>query len=191
MRRFRAVGLVAVAVASCGPRETDPRFGGIEQAAGAYPEGLDRAGALSVSEAQAQVNANGITWSGAYIGGPCNGGSGWTPTVLTQLPQAVGWKFMPIYVGQTSSVCSSSTFTAAQGTIDGNEAVSIMGTYSWAANGGIPVCLDFEGQNPPSTAYVGAWVSAVHAGGYKAYVYSNPSNLNALGTGLGIDGVWI
>jgi MYXO-CTERM domain-containing protein len=196
--RSLAACAVSLGVLSCGPGQGTGVFGHVRQAAGSYAGGLDVAGALSVSQAQSYQTNDGITWSGAYIGGACNGGSGWTKSVLTSISQATGWTYMPIYVGQQdSSICSASTLTAPQGTADGQDTVTVMGQYAWVPDGGIPVCLDVEAgtysNNPSSTlSYVQAWADAVHAGGYKAYVYSSPDAINAFAAmSLPIDAVWI
>jgi hypothetical protein len=199
VRTLRSLGISAAAVgllSACGPDLPGPE---LEQKGFALSPGLpgvDRAGVISVSEAQALISADQIAWSGAYVGGPCNGGSGWTKSAMVTLSQATNWQYMPIYVGQqASSICGSSTLTSGQGTTDGNDTVTIMGQYAWAANTGIPVCLDVEGGTAGVSgvsAYVQAWATAVHAGGYKAYVYSSPSGLVSFAqAGLPIDGAWI
>jgi hypothetical protein len=187
-----------LAASACGPAGGPDVLGRLRQAAGPYAGGLDVAVALSVSQAQSYQSQYGISWCGAYVGGACNGGSGWTAPTLTALAQGTGWKFMPIYVGQQdSSICSSSTLTGAQGTADGQDTVAVMGQYAWAPDAGIPVCLDIESGtyagNPSATlAYVSAWADAVHAGGYKAYVYSSPAAINAFASSsLPIDAVWM
>src|SRR6185312_15371210 len=70
--------------------------------------GVDRAGAFSQSEASALASADGVTWTGVYIGGPCSAGDGWTKSVVSALATNQGWTFMPIYVGQqASSICGA------------------------------------------------------------------------------------
>ncbi|HUJ61241.1 MAG TPA: glycoside hydrolase domain-containing protein [Kofleriaceae bacterium] len=159
--------------------------------------GVDRASAFSETEAKTLADSDGVKWTGVYIGGPCSAGSGWTKTLLTQLASSVGWTFMPIYVGQqTSSICGRDTLTAAQGTSDGQAAVTIMASFGWAAGQNIPVCLDLEAgsysANPSgSLAYAKAWRDAVQAGGYLAYLYSNPTAINALyDANVQFDGAW-
>ncbi|HUB05559.1 MAG TPA: glycoside hydrolase domain-containing protein [Myxococcales bacterium] len=160
--------------------------------------GLDRASVLSVAEAKAYKSEDGIQWSGAYIGGACNAGSGWDESALIALSQATGWQFMPIYVGQNGpGLGCPCNLTSGQGTADGADAVSIMKSYHWAPNAKIPVVLDVEAEtygNDPSgaSAYVRAWLDAVHAGGYLGYVYSNPDGLDAFKSeGLPVDGAWV
>src|ERR1041385_6105221 len=65
--------------------------------------GTDRAIVLTTTQAKRLKNDHGVRWTGVYIGGPCNGGSGWTKSRVTAISQATHWRFMPIYVGQQSS----------------------------------------------------------------------------------------
>jgi Domain of unknown function (DUF1906) len=156
--------------------------------------GVDRAGAFSAAEASTLATADAVKWTGVYIGGPCNAGSGWTKALVQSFATDLGWTFMPIYVGrQTSSICSADVLTAAQGTTDGDAAVAAMATFGWQANQKIPVCLDLEaGTNASgSVAYAKAWLAAVKAGGYLGYVYSNPTGINGLySAGVTFDGAW-
>ena len=159
--------------------------------------GVDRAGVFSTAEATTLASGYGVTWSGAYIGGACNGGSGWTPDRLTALNAAAGWSFLPIYVGhQSSAICGASTLGYAAGSGDGNDAAAIMGSYAWAPNTMVPVALDVEAGTysadaAGTVAYVRGWLDAVHAAGYLAYVYSSPTALDAFAAmGLPIDGAW-
>jgi hypothetical protein len=159
--------------------------------------GVDRASAFSTSEAKTLSTADAVKWTGVYIGGPCNAGSGWTKALVTTLANDYGWTFMPIYVGrQTSSICGADTLTAAQGTTDGKAAVADMQAFGWDANKQIPVCLDLEegtysAAPNSSLAYAKAWRDAVQAAGYLAYVYSGPDGINGLyDAGAKFDGAW-
>jgi hypothetical protein len=159
--------------------------------------GVDRASAFAMSEASTLKSSYGVKWTGVYIGGPCDAGSGWTKALVASFASELGWTFMPIYVGQqTSSICGRSTVTAAQGTSDGSAAVALMKTFGWQANNKIPVCLDLEagtyGAEPTSAvAYAKAWRDAVHASEYLAYIYSNPDGINGLASaGVTFDGAW-
>ncbi|HEX4450600.1 MAG TPA: glycoside hydrolase domain-containing protein [Kofleriaceae bacterium] len=159
--------------------------------------GVDRAGAFSATEAKTLATSDAVKWTGVYIGGPCNAGSGWTKALVQSFATDLGWTFMPIYVGrQTSSICSADVLTAAQGTTDGDAAVTAMATFGWDANKNIPVCLDLEAGTyaanaSGSEAYAKAWLAAVKAGGYLGYVYSNPTGINGLyGAGVKFDGAW-
>jgi hypothetical protein len=159
--------------------------------------GVDRASAFTLTEATTLKSAHGVKWTGVYIGGPCNAGSGWTKALLTSFATHLDWTFMPIYVGQQSSaICGAHALTAAQGTSDGNAAAADMATFGWGANKDIPVCLDLEAgaysSNPSgATAYAHAWRDAVRAKGYKAYLYSNPTGINGIyDAGVKFDGAW-
>jgi hypothetical protein len=159
--------------------------------------GVDRAGAFSMTEATTLKSADAVTWTGVYIGGPCNAGSGWTKALVASFASQLGWTFMPIYVGrQASSICSASTLTAAQGTADGQAAAADMATFGWQPNRNIPVCLDLEAGTYSSSAsgslaYAKAWRDAVRSAGYLAYIYSNPTGINGLyDAGAPFDGAW-
>jgi Rv2525c-like, glycoside hydrolase-like domain len=158
--------------------------------------GVDRAGAFSPGEARTLKSDFGIAWTGVYIGGPCDGGSGWDRSVVEAIHAATGWKFMPIYVGQNSrAVCGADNLTRSQGVADGNEAAARMAAFGWAGHQDIPVELDLEAETfdgGPALDYVRGWASAVHAKGYLAYVYSSPDAINSMAVnGVGIDGVTV
>jgi hypothetical protein len=159
--------------------------------------GVDRAAAFSTQEAATLANTDGVTWSGAYLGGACNAGSGWAADALTALNATAGWSFLPIYVGQQSAtICHAHDLSQAAGTLDGNDAAALMQSYQWQPNTMIPVALDVEAgtysADPAGTTdYVQAWLDAVHGAGYLAYVYSSPTALNAFAAaGLPIDAAW-
>jgi hypothetical protein len=159
--------------------------------------GVDRASALTVHEAKLLKNDHGVKWTGVYIGGPCSGGSGWTKHVVSAIAQATGWHFMPIYVGQqASSICGAHTLSYARGHSDGLAAAARMRAFGWQPHRDIPVALDVEagtyfGSPTASTRYVRGWVNAVHAQGYRAYVYASPYALNHFHDAhVRIDGAW-
>ena len=159
--------------------------------------GVDRAGAFSDGEAATLAANDGVTWTGAYIGGACSAGSGWSAARLTALNAAAGWSFLPIYVGQqSSSICGAHTLSYAAGSSDGADAAAIMQSYAWSPGTMIPVALDVEAGTysadaAGTAAYVQGWLDAVHGAGYLAYVYSSPTAINALASmGLPIDAVW-
>jgi hypothetical protein len=159
--------------------------------------GVDRASVFSTGEVAA-LRAEGVTWSGVYIGGACDGGDGWSRSTVTAIAAASGWSFMPTYVGQQSpAICGASNLTYAQGQADGADAAAQMAGFGWAAHGNIPVALDLEagtfGYNANAAiSYTHGWLDAVHAAGYVAYLYSSPSAIvYAANAGLPIDGVWV
>jgi hypothetical protein len=146
--------------------------------------GVDRAGVFSTREARVLKNDHNVRWTGVYIGGPCSGGFGWTKSRVAAIARATHWRFMPIFVGQqTASICGAHNLTFAQGQTDGRAAVRRMRAFGWGAHKAIPVALDVEAgtyfDHPRgSTRYVRGWVNAVHAAGYRAYVYSTPFGLD-------------
>jgi glycoside hydrolase-like protein len=159
--------------------------------------GVDRASALTVHEARVLHADHGVKWTGVYIGGPCNGGSGWTRHVVSAIAKATGWRFMPIYVGQQSaSICGAHNLSYSRGHADGVAAAKHMREFGWAAHRDIPVALDVEagayfGNPAAATRYVRGWVNAVHGQGYRAYVYGSPYALAHFHDAhVRIDGAW-
>ena len=159
--------------------------------------GVDRASAFSITEAKLLANSHGVKWTGVYIGGACNAGSGWTKSLVTSFATQLNWTFMPTFVGQQSpSICGSHTLTAAQGHTDGLAAVQKMKDFGWEPNRKIPVALDLEAGSysyspSGSMAYAKSWRDAVQGAGYLAYIYSNPTAINALyDNGVKFDGAW-
>jgi hypothetical protein len=159
--------------------------------------GVDRASAFSLTEAKTLATSHGVKWTGVYIGGACNAGSGWTKALVTSLSTQLGWTFMPTFVGQQSpSICGSHTLSAAQGHTDGLAAVNDMKSFGWQPNRKIPVALDLEAGSysyspSGSLAYAKAWRDAVQGAGYLAYIYSNPTGINGLyDGGVKFDGAW-
>ena len=159
--------------------------------------GVDRASVFSTHQARVLHDAHGVRWTGVYIGGPCSGGAGWTKSRVKAIAAATHWRFMPIYVGQqSSSICGAHTLTYAQGQADGRAAAKRMRAFGWGAHKAIPVALDLEAgayyASPArSTRYVRGWVNAVHAAGYRAYVYSTPYGLDHFHAArVRIDAAW-
>src|SRR5450432_3969996 len=132
-------------------------------------QGVDRASAFSATEAHALKTNQNVQWTGAYIGGACSAGSGWTKTLLTTLAANESWTFMPTWVGQQSpSICGAHNLTAAQGQTDGVAAAAMMSNFGWAPNLDIPVALDLEAGSytysaSGSIAYATAWRDAVRS----------------------------
>ena len=84
----------------------------------------------------------------------------------------LGWGLAPLYVGQQTVGPGSHNASGGQGTIDGQDAVSLMTDEGFAA--GSCVYLDLENGPPLAPAlrdYVASWCDAVAAGGYKPGVY--------------------
>ena len=201
---FVVIGLAACTTGAPGVEAPDAGATGDAAAPDAPPapviavkRGVDRASAFTMAEAKLLANTHGVKWTGVYIGGPCSAGSGWTKTVVASFATQLNWTFMPTFVGQQSpSICGDHTLTAAQGTTDGAAAVARMKAFGWEPNRKIPVALDLEAGSysySPSgaIAYAKAWRDAVRSAGYLAYVYSNPTAINALYDNNGkFDGAW-
>jgi len=188
--------LVLAVVAAC--TDPDPHTNVVSQAAISVQRGTDTASVLTPSEAMVLANSYGVTWTGVYIGGACNAGSGWTKAAVTAIANATGWTFMPIWVGsEASSICSQDTLTYARGMSDGVSTASTMASFGWGPNLSIPVALDVEGgtydADPTSTTtYVQGWLDAVHAAGYLGYIYSSSTGIvHFANAGLAIDGAWV
>ena len=160
--------------------------------------GVDRASAFSAHEAHVLASQHGVKWSGVYIGGACDGGSGWTRHVVASIHAATGWRFLPIFVGQQSpSICGANELGYHRGHLDGEATANRMRAFGWYANRGIPVALDVEAgtyEYSPggSTEYVRGWVAAVHGAGYRAYVYSSPYGVSHFhDEGVHADAAWV
>lgn len=160
-------------------------------------QGVDRASAFSATEAHALKSNEAVQWTGVYIGGACSAGSGWTKALLTTLATNESWTFMPTWVGQQSpTICGAHDLTAARGQIDGTAAAQMMSSFGWAPNLDIPVALDLEAGTytysaSGSIAYATAWRDTVRSAGYLAYLYSNPTAINAMyDANVKFDGAW-
>lgn len=197
MRHLGTCTAILVFIAACAdsPDDTGDTSDAVTTAKISVMRGVDRAGVFSTHEAEVLKRDHGVKWSGVYIGGACNGGSGWDKSRVEAIAAATGWHFMPIWVGQQSA-CGAHNLTSAQGTADGKAAANKMKAFGWAANRSIPVALDVEAGTyfshvTASTHYVRAWVNAVHAAGFRAYVYSSPFGLNHYkDAGIRIDAAW-
>jgi hypothetical protein len=160
--------------------------------------GVDRAGAFNVREARILAQDHGVKWTGVYIGGACSAGSGWTKSTIEAIHRATKWRFMPIWVGQQSpAICGAHTLTFTRGKLDGAAAAHRMAQLGWKPHRDIPVALDveagtYEHSHGGSTSYVHGWVAAVHAAGYRAYVYSSPFGIvHFHDAHLKIDAAWV
>jgi hypothetical protein len=106
--------------------------------------------------------------------------------------ESQGWGFCPTYLGQQVTGPGSHIVTQAQGTIDGEQAASLMAQEGFAK--GSTVFLDLENgppMNAAQEAYVGAWADAVVGAGYVAGVYcSHLLAVQVAGLALGIK-IWV
>jgi hypothetical protein len=112
-----------------------------------------------------------LVWCGYYLGpAPSHPGTGWMGTRAGL--QAAGWGLAPVYVGQQVTGPGSLNPSAAQGTVDGQQAAQMMADEGFGA--GSYVYLDLENGPPMPQAqadYVTSWCAAVAAGGYGGGVY--------------------
>lgn len=149
----------------------------------ALRQGVDRAGGIAVWEAQG-LKSLGFDWCGVYIGGPTNGGYGWSRKVVDALGDAVGWRFMPIYVGQNTDWTPVSKLNQAQGVIDGTQAAQLMQQFGWMPNQRLVVALDVEYNTnaqhlSKAVEYMVSWCNTVTQQGYLPAIYSHAFALNA------------
>lgn len=134
--------------------------------------GFDRSdypGAAAMDWLHAHTN---LSWCGFYLApAPSHQGMSW----MTAPAEAFdGWGRAAIYVGQETTGPGNRNVTAAQGAIDGAQAVYLMGVAAAPFPAGSCVYLDLENGPPMSTMqreYVTAWVDAVAAAGFLPGVY--------------------
>jgi len=117
-----------------------------------------------------KANTN-LTWSGYYLApAPSHKGTSWMGQRVAL--QQAGWGLAPLHVGQQIKGLGSHIVTGPQGTIDGQDAVTLLNAEGFVS--GTCVYLDLEDGAPfnsPRTDYVAAWVDAVKAGGFQPGVY--------------------
>lgn len=155
--------------------------------------GVDRAGAISVAEARILKDLHGVSWCGCYLGGPRNGGYGWTRSVLDGLGEAVGWRFLPIYVGRNLPWDAPAALNVAIGQADAEDCLKILAGYGWPAGQNVPVCLDVEYDTVqvPWLDYGVRWANVIRDGGYYPVIYAPPGALNDYGrVSQGATGCW-
>ena len=134
----------------------------------------------------------GVTW-GMFYGGGVNAAHVWTPAELSRL-RSWGIPAGFIYVGQSSCPgCDSSRMTAAQGTVDGQQAVTLARLTSAHT-----VHPDYEPDTETVAgfvAYATAFGRAVQAGGLLHEPYGLPRTLaplyNDAAARATLDGVWL
>src|SRR5690349_11142853 len=199
-RTIPAIAVLALTIpTACASPPDDPAPAATDQAATVQVlRGTDRASVFSPGEAATLRTNFGVAWTGVYIGGPCNGGSGWTRDTVTAIAAATGWQFLPIYVGSQLGIgCSATALGYAQGRADGDQAAARMRAFGWDGGGDIPVVLDierstFDQNHGATTDYARGWLDAVHADGYRGYIYGSFTMLNAFAAaGLPVDGAWV
>jgi hypothetical protein len=198
MRMLGVVCVITLAVGCVDEPVPEPSSEITSALAARVLRGVDRASAFSAREARLLAATHGVRWSGVYIGGACDGGSGWNRHVVQSIHAVTNWQFMPIWVGQQSpAICGAAELTYARGRVDGFAAATAMRAFGWYGSRDIPVALDveagaYEYSPAGSTAYVRGWVSAVHQRGYRAYVYSSPYGIvHFHDAGVPIDAAWV
>jgi hypothetical protein len=121
-----------------------------------------------MAELRAKTN---LVWTGFYLApAPSHPGTSWMGKRALLLQQ--GWGLAPLYVGQQESGPGSHHVSAAQGTLDGDNAVALAQQAGFPA--GSIVYLDVETGGPLSTAmrgYVQNWCARLSAGGFVPGAY--------------------
>lgn len=139
-----------------------------------------------------RIWAKGWRWMAAYIGGPraASGHHGWPNADVGRLA-AVGFVFLPIYVGRTHPYDPPSAFTYLQGLADGDDANVLTGACGFDSD--TPLALDAEAgdyQNAPGFGeYLRGFGERVNAAGHKLCLYSDTQTLGAFGNDL-VDLKW-
>lgn len=113
-----------------------------------------------------------------YLKSPCHHSASW----MGRRPAlaAMGWKLLPVYVGQQVagvSPCTSTILTTAQGIADAHDATSNMASEGFAP--GSYVYLDVERSDNFSAAlanYISAWTSNIAAAGLGPGIYCHKHN---------------
>lgn len=136
--------------------------------------GFDTAVAPPPAKAKEVLQALQGGFCGVYIGGPENGGSGWSSSLLQAYATAeIAWT-LPIYVGRQTGGAFSDILSGVTGTADGADAINRMKDFRYSP--GAYVALDIEsltgdagGQS--AVDYALAWCRTVRTGGYGPMVY--------------------
>ena len=120
---------------------------------------------------------------------------------------AAGWHMIPIYVGlqSPSNSCGCAGISPAAASTQGTQAAqdAIVQAQAIGMGGGNPIYFDMEAYNRTSTntvavlAFLEAWTTGLHAGGYESGVYSSDASgisdlVSQFGTGyVEPDELWI
>jgi hypothetical protein len=92
---------------------------------------------------------------------PSHGNRAWMDAAPSLL--SMGWGLVPTYVGQQVSGPGSSSVTAAQGRIDGQDAAGLAARAGLSSRSVIYLDIENGGTMPPhQLAYVKAWIDEVH-----------------------------
>ena len=145
---------------------------------------------------------------GIYIGG-ANAACSQPNLSATWVSQesAAGWHMIPIYVGlqSPSNSCGCAGISPASASVQGTQAAqdAVVDAQAIGMGGGNPIYFDMEAYNRTSTntnavlAFLQAWTTELHAGGYLSGVYSSDASgisdlVGQFGTGYAEpDELWI
>lgn len=124
------------------------------------------------------IEKTNLRWCGFYLApAPSQGNTSWM--TKRAFLEGLGWGLAPIYLGQQVSGPGSHNVTAAQGTLDAQNAASLANKAGFAK--GSIIFLDIE-QGPPAQAaalaYYRAWVAELLANtSYAPGVYCSASQV--------------
>jgi hypothetical protein len=121
-------------------------------------------------------------WCGFYLGStPSHKGVAWMGRRQQLLN--LGFRLAPLYVGQQIVGPGSRIVTAAQGSVDGHHAASLMDNAEFQPTDA--VYLDLENGPPlslPQRDYVASWCYAVERAGFRPGVYCSHAMVEAVRT---------
>jgi hypothetical protein len=133
--------------------------------------GFDRSDPLTPDQFDWLQKNSDAKWVGGYLPSPSHGARTWCG--LWQGLKAKGWGVAPVYVGRQVMGPGSHAVTAANGTLDGQDAAAQMTTEGFAP--GSFVYLDHESPSQEfiTSGYTAAWIDAVQAAGFGAGLYGS------------------
>lgn len=144
--------------------------------------GLDAAYAPSAATARKLWGA-GWRFFGGYTGGP-RAAHAWSNGDFGRLA-AIGFTFIPIFVGRNLPWDDPSAFTFEQGLADADQSNGLAGGCGFDENQ--PICLDVEGNSGMGDLgqalldYCDGWCQRTHDAGHKTIVYTSSSIMATLG----------
>jgi hypothetical protein len=133
-----------------------------------------------------------LGWSflGCYVGGPyLSGHQPWSGQEIAALA-GIGFKFLPIWVGQQQTGSMQGSLSYPQGLQDGHDANGDLDERAFPP--GCVVALDLEAGNPIPQAeeYVRGFVENLNAAGHPVCLYCDPRTGHFLGRPELVDYVW-
>jgi Domain of unknown function (DUF1906) len=203
----RSALLVLCGVVACAPapgtnvpRPAQPSAAGKPPRVGPAYAGFDKRDFPGLAQMHIWWASSPYEWVGYYLPSPCYSGVAWTGNRKQLTDQ--GWGLAVLYVGlqaprgavrdsaapgpevasaAAASRCATNTLSAAQGRLDGDDAVSVASADGFSA--GTTIFLDVERADPysePLDTYVRAWVGRVLERGYTPGIYGHRINAEAL-----------